>query len=254
MVESRVRFVRATKHGQMFFAPQHISVHARKQWANSTIGCIIVWIQHHNANFEQNTTYTRIQSWFSWFYQHSPDTPKKKRNETYGWIPGQFCAGNRTQTNIFTPRHVFARVRKPQVNSTCGCIMLQNNVTMRFLNEIQLILESNLAFQGFINIDQTQPMVESWGNFVRMTKCSQFFTTWYVFITVRKRWVKSTIGCITPQIQSMIKYEAHFVRVIKCRQFFCAPDIFSVHSGKQQPHSTTGCIMLQIQHHNANLD
>ena len=59
---------------------------------------------------------------------------------------------------------------QPQVVLLC-----EHNTIMRILNKIQLILESNLDFQGFINIAQTQPMVESRVCFVRMTKRSQFF-------------------------------------------------------------------------------
>ena len=36
----------------------------------------------------------------------------------------------------------------------------KHNVTMRILNKIQLILESNLDFQGFINIIQTHPEIQ----------------------------------------------------------------------------------------------
>ena len=34
-----------------------------------------------------------------------------------------FIGGNRTQTNIFMPRHVFVCARKQWVNSTTGCIL-----------------------------------------------------------------------------------------------------------------------------------
>ena len=57
----------------------------------------------------------------------------------------------------------------------------KHNITMRILNKIQLILESNLDFQGFINVIQThpnpevQPMVEFRVSFIRVTKCGQIF-------------------------------------------------------------------------------
>ena len=72
-VESWVNFVRATKRSQFFCAPEIFSVHTRKP--------------------QVNTTYTRIQSWFSGIYQHRPNAPQK-RSATYGWIPGQVCTGN----------------------------------------------------------------------------------------------------------------------------------------------------------------
>ena len=46
-------------------------------------------------------------------------------NSTYGCILGRFYADDETRTNVFASRHVFARGKKPQVNSTCGCIVLQ---------------------------------------------------------------------------------------------------------------------------------
>ena len=72
---------------------------------------------------------------------------------------------------------------------------------MRILNKIQLIVEFRVSF-------------------MQVTTHRQFFTTWYIFITVRKRWGGSTIDCITQQIQSTLKYTAYFMQVIKCRQFF----------------------------------
>ena len=65
---------------------------------------------------------------------------------------------------------------QPQVVLCC-----KYNVTMRILNKIQLILESNLDFQGFINVIQThpnpevQPMVEFRVSFIRVTKRGQIF-------------------------------------------------------------------------------
>ena len=34
------------------FTARHVFVCARKQRTNSTIGCIMLQLQHHNANFE----------------------------------------------------------------------------------------------------------------------------------------------------------------------------------------------------------
>ena len=61
---------------------------------------------------------------------------------------------------------------QPQVVLLC-----EHNTIMRILNKIQLIVEFRVSF-------------------MQVTKHRQFFTTWYIFITVRKRWVESTIGCI----------------------------------------------------------
>ena len=81
------------------------------------------------------------------------------------------------KTNIFlyTPEN---RNRiQPQVVLLC-----EHNIVMRILNKIQLIVEFRVSF-------------------MQVTKHRQFFTTWYIFITVRKRWVESTIGCIMLQTQ-----------------------------------------------------
>ena len=65
---------------------------------------------------------------------------------------------------------------QPQVVLCC-----KYNVTMRIYTKIQLILESNLDFQGFINVIQThpnpevQPMVEFRVSFIRVTKRGQIF-------------------------------------------------------------------------------
>ena len=83
---------------------------------NATIKCIWIKTQlivEFNLGFQD----------FANIIQPSP--PPKKKSTTYGWIPGQFCAGNRTQTNIFTPWHVFVCGRKQRPRSTIGCIMLQ---------------------------------------------------------------------------------------------------------------------------------
>ena len=66
---------------------------------------------------------------------------------------------------------------QPQVVLLC-----EHNIIMRILNKIQLIVEFRVSF-------------------MQVTKHRQFFTTWYIFITVRKRWVESTIGCIMLQTQ-----------------------------------------------------
>ena len=71
------------------------------------------------------------------------------------------------------------------------------------------MLELYLDFQGFINIDQTQHMAESWVN---------------------------------------------FVRVAEYGQIFLRPDMSSHAAKKPQVNSTCGCIVLQIQHHNANFE
>ena len=34
------------------FADRHIFVCGRKQWTNSTMGCIMLQTQHHNANLD----------------------------------------------------------------------------------------------------------------------------------------------------------------------------------------------------------
>ena len=44
---------------------------------------------------------------------------------------------------------------QPQVVLLC-----EHNTIMRIYTKIQLILESNLDFQGFINIDQTHPEIQ----------------------------------------------------------------------------------------------
>ena len=46
-------------------------------------------------------------------------------NSTHGCILGRFYVDDETRTNVFTSRHIFVRSRKQQLNSTCGCILLQ---------------------------------------------------------------------------------------------------------------------------------
>ena len=53
---------------------------------------------------------------------------------------------------------------QPQVVLLC-----EHNIIMRILNKIQLIVEFRVSF-------------------MQVTIHRQFFTTWYIFITVRKRW------------------------------------------------------------------
>ena len=57
-------FMQVTKRGQFFLRSQHVFACDRKQRPHSTTGCIMLQTQHHDANFEQSTTYTRIESWF----------------------------------------------------------------------------------------------------------------------------------------------------------------------------------------------
>ena len=72
---------------------------------------------------------------------------------------------------------------QPQVVLLC-----EHNIIMRILNKIQLIVEFRVGF-------------------MQVTTHRQFFTTWYIFITVRKRWVESTIGCILFLIQLLNVFE-----------------------------------------------
>ena len=70
---------------------------------------------------------------------------------------------------------------------------------MRIYTKIQPILESNLDFQGFINIIQTHP---------------------------------------NPEVQPMVEFRVSFIRVTKRGQMFLQPDIFShapENSGLIQP-------------------
>ena len=76
---------------------------------------------------------------------------------------------------------------------------------MRILNKIQPILESNLDFQGFINIAPTHP---------------------------------------NPEVQPMVEFRVGFMQVTEHRQIFLQDRHIFVYARKQRPYSTTGCIML----------
>ena len=75
---------------------------------------------------------------------------------------------------------------------------------MRILNKIQLILESNLDFQGFINITPTHPK---------------------------------------PEIQPAVEFRVSFIRVTKRGQMFLQPDIFS-HTPENNGHIQPQVVLL----------
>ena len=149
-----------------------------------------------------------------------------------------FCAGDKMQTIFLCSWHFFLYMPEnsdhvqPVVVFCC-----KHNVTMRILNKIQLILESNLDFQGFINVIQThpnpevQPMVESWGNFVRMTKCSQFFCVLTHF-------------CIQQKTASWFNHRLYFVATTTSRCEFGLGFLILV--TLWIPRHVTTCVFLSI--------
>ena len=141
---------------------------------------------------------------------------------------------------------------------------------MRILNKIKLILESNLDFQGFINIIPThpnpevQPMVEFRVSFIRVTKRGQIFlrpdmssyaaeNSDHVQPVVVFFCKHNVTMRIQTKIQLMVEFRVSFMQVTTYRQFFTTWYIF-ITVRKRWGESTIDCIMLQIQHHNANLD
>ena len=88
---------------------------------------------------------------------------------------------------------------QPQVVLCC-----KHNVTMRIYTKIQSILESNLDFQGFINITPTHP---------------------------------------NPEVQPMVEFRVSFIRVTKRRQMFLQPDIFS-HTPENNGHIQPQVVLL----------
>ena len=80
----------------------------------------------------------------------------------------------------------------------------KHNITMRIYTKIQLILESNLDFQGFINVIQTHP---------------------------------------NPGVQPMVEFRVSFIRVTKRGQMFLQPDIFS-HTPENNGHIQSQVVLL----------
>ena len=137
MVESRVSFVQVAEYRQIFLRLDIFFCTYRKTagWFNHRLyyiakimsrcefglGFLILvtlWIPRHV------TTCVFLSISFQFLTQRLLSC-KTQQDSAYGWILGQFCAGNRTQTNIFTPWHVFVCGRKQRPRSTIGCIMLQ---------------------------------------------------------------------------------------------------------------------------------
>ena len=132
---------------------------------------------------------------------------------------------------------------------------------MRILNKIQLILESNLDFQGFISVIQThpnpevQPMVEFLVSFIRVTKRGQMFFVrpdTFLYTSENSDHIQpqvvllcehNIIMRILNKIQLMVEFRVSFMRMTKCRQFFTTRYVF-VCARKQRANSTIGCIML----------
>ena len=107
-------------------------------------------------------------------------------------------------------------------------------------------------------------MVESWGNFVRVAEYRQIFlrpdmssyaaeNSDHVQPQVVLLCEHNTIMRILNKIQLIVEFQVSFMQVTTHRQFFTTWYIF-ITVRKQQVNSTCGCILLQTQHHNANLD
>ena len=114
---------------------------------------------------------------------------------------------------------------------------------MRIYTKIQPILESNLDFQGFINIIQThpnpevQPMVEFRVSFIRVTKRGQMFLQPDIFSHTPENnghiqpqvvllCEHNTIMRILNKIQLIVEFRVSFMQVTTHRQFFTTWYIF----------------------------
>ena len=208
--------------------------------------------QHHNANFEQSITYSWIWSWFlaTFKYLVTRCITLKYRPHYNLWLNfgSVLCRWQSTDKCFLLPDMSSHAAENRKWIQPVVVLSCKHNVRMRFLNKIQLILEFNLGFQGFINIAQThpnpevQPTVDFRVSFMQVTKHGQMFlqNDTSSYMPENRKWIQ-------PVVVPCCKHNVNLTKIQPAVEFRLG---FLILVTLWIPHHVTTCVFFYLYRFN----